>query len=170
MAEPLPPAVPAATAAQAAFCRKLLTPWQLRLYLLRRLPMAYLAGLRVRALTPTRAAVTVSYKYLTKNPFRSIYFACLSMAAELASGVLALLHLQGAGRVSMLVVGLEATFTKKATGRIVFTCPDGALLAQAIADSRATGAGHTARCTSTGHDAAGDVVAVFRITWSFRAK
>ena len=160
----------AATAAQAAFQRTALHPLKMRLFLLRSLPMAYLAGLRVRALTPARAAVTVSYKYLTKNPFRSIYFAYLSMAAELASGLLAMLHMQGAGRVSMLVVGLEAEFTKKATGRIVFTCPDGALIARAIADSRATGEGHTARCTSTGHDAAGDVVAVFQITWSFRAK
>jgi len=166
---PTPPLSPA-TPAQQAFLRNLLNPWKLRLFLLRSLPMAYLAGLRVRRLTPAEAAVTVPYKYLTQNPFRSIYFACLSMAAELASGALAMLHIQGAGRVSMLVVGLEAEFTKKATGLVTFTCPDGALIAQAIADSRAVGEGRTARCTSTGHDAAGDVVAVFRITWSFRAK
>lgn len=158
------------TPAQQTFQRAILTPWKLRLFQLRRLPMAYLAGLRVRSLTPEQATVTVPFKYLTQNPFRSIYFACLSMAAELASGVLAMLHTQGQGRVAMLVVGLEAEFTKKATERITFTCPDGALLAQAIADSRATGEGRTACCTSTGRDTAGNVVAVFRITWSFKAK
>jgi len=157
-------------AAQQAFRRNILNPWKLRLFLLRSLPMAYLAGLRVQSLTAEQATVTVPFKYLTQNPFRSIYFACLSMAAELASGVQAMLHIQGAGKVSMLVVGLEAEFTKKATGRITFTCSDGADIAQAIADSRATGEGRTVVCTSTGHNAAGDVVAVFRVRWSFRAK
>jgi hypothetical protein len=72
--------------------------------------------------------------------------------------------------VSMLVVGLQAEFTKKAVGLIAFTCPDGAAIAAAVAESRATGEGHTVACTSTGRDQVGDVVAVFRVTWSFRAK
>ncbi|TPG67148.1 PaaI family thioesterase [Hymenobacter nivis] len=165
------PAFSAAEAPQAAaFRRQVLSPLKLRLFLLRKLPMAALAGLRLRELTPEAATVTIRYKYLTQNPFRSIYFACLAMAAELASGLQAMLHVQAGGPVSMLVTGLEATFTKKATGLIAFTCPDGAAIAQAVAESRATGEGRTAVCTSTGRDEAGDVVAVFRVTWSFRAK
>jgi acyl-coenzyme A thioesterase PaaI-like protein len=154
----------------AAFRRTISSPLKLRLFMLRSLPMAYLAGLRLREITPERATVTVPFKYLTKNPFRSIYFACLSMAAEMASGMLAMMNIQGQGRVSMLVVGLEADFTKKAVGLISFTCEDGQRIAQAIADSRASGEGRTIVCTSTGLDQAGDTVATFRITWSFRAK
>lgn len=154
----------------AAFRRQVLSPAKLRLFLLRKLPMAWLAGLRLVALTPGAATVTIRYKYLTQNPFRSIYFACLAMAAELASGIQAMLHVQGGGPVSMLVVGLTAEFRKKAVGLITFTCPDGAAIAQAVAESRATGEGRTVVCTSTGIDEAGDVVAVFRVTWSFRAK
>lgn len=154
----------------AAFRRQVLSPAKLRLFLLRKLPMAWLAGLRLVALTPDAATVTIRYKYLTQNPFRSIYFACLAMAAELASGIQAMLHVQGGGPVSMLVVGLTAEFCKKAVGRIAFTCSDGAAIAQAVAESRATGEGRTVVCTSTGLDEAGDVVAVFNVTWSFRAK
>lgn len=161
---------PADTPQAAAFRRTILNPLKLRLFMLRSLPMAYLAGLRVRHLTPEQATVTVPFKYLTKNPFRSIYFACLSMAAEMASGVLALMHISGGSPASMLVVGLEAEFTKKAVGLIAFTSHDGARIGQALAESRATGEGRTVVCTSTGVDQAGDVVAVFRITWSFRAK
>ena len=156
--------------AAAAFRRTISSPLKLRLFMLRSLPMAYLAGLRLREITPERASVTVPFKYLTKNPFRSIYFACLGMAAEMASGMLAMMNIQGQGRVSMLVVGLEADFTKKAVGLISFTCEDGQRIAQAIADSRASGEGRTLVCTSTGTDEAGDTVATFRITWSFRAK
>ena len=167
------PTVPSAatdTPAAAAFRRTISNPLKLRLFILRSLPMAYLAGLRLREVTPERAIVTVPFKYLTKNPFQSIYFACLSMAAEMASGLLAMMYTQGGGRVSMLVVGLEADFTKKAVGLIAFTCEEGTRIAQAIADSRTTGEGRTVVCTSTGLDEAGDVVATFRITWSFRAK
>ncbi|WBO83449.1 DUF4442 domain-containing protein [Hymenobacter yonginensis] len=158
------------TPAAAAFRRTISSPLKLRLFMLRSLPMAYLAGLRLREITPERAVITVPFKYLTQNPFRSIYFACLSMAAEMASGMLAMMHIQGQGRVSMLVVGLEAEFTKKAVGLIAFTSQDGPRIAQAITDSRASGEGRTVVCTSTGIDEAGDVVATFRITWSFRAK
>ena len=166
----LPPSWPPDSPAAAAFRRQVLRPGRLRLFMLRRLPMAWLAGLRLAALSPAAATVTVRYKYLTQNPFRSLYFACLAMAAELASGIQALMWVQGGSPVSMLVVGLTAEFSKKAVGLIAFTCPDGAALAQAVAASRATGAGRTVVCTSTGVDEAGDVVAVFKITWSFRAK
>lgn len=169
MPTPYPTASEAVLARQS-FVRQVLSPAKLRLFFLRKLPMAWLAGLRLRELTPEAATVTVRYKYLTQNPFSSIYFACLAMAAELASGIQAMQHIQGQGRVSMLVVGLGADFQKKAVGTVAFRCPDGAAIAAAIAESRATGEGRTVECTSTGRDEAGDVVAVFRVTWSFKAK
>ncbi|WP_245326195.1 DUF4442 domain-containing protein [Hymenobacter wooponensis] len=167
---PQPTPAPTDTPRMAQFRRTIQNPMKLRLFMLRSLPMAYLAGLRVRSLTLEEATVTVPFKYLTKNPFRSIYFACLSMAAEMASGLLAMMHVQSGSPVSMLVVGMEAEFTKKAVGLIAFTSTDGAAVAQAMAESRQTGEGRTVVCTSTGLDQAGDVVAIFRITWSFRAK
>ncbi|MBT9391935.1 DUF4442 domain-containing protein [Hymenobacter sp. NST-14] len=169
MTNPTTPVAPDA-ARMEHFRRTISNPLKLRLFMLRRLPMAYLAGLRLAELTPERATITVRYKFLTQNPFRSIYFACLSMAAEMASGLLAMMHVQSGSPVSMLVVGLEADFSKKAVGLIRFTSPDGAAIGRAIAESRATGEGRTVVCTSTGLDEAGDTVAVFRITWSFRAK
>jgi len=158
------------TPAAVAFRRRVLNPLKLRLFLLRRLPLAALAGLRLNALSPTAATVTVRYGYFTQNPFKSIYFACLAMAAELASGIQALMWIQGGGPVSMLVVGLTADFHKKAVGTVAFECADGAAIAAAVAESRATGQGRTVVATSTGCDERGDVVAVFRVTWSFRAK
>ena len=154
----------------AAFRRQVLNPARLRLFMLKQLPMAWLAGLRLTQLTTEHATVTIRLKFLTKNPFKSIYFACLAMAAELASGIQAMMHVQAGPPVSMLVTGLQGDFTKKAVGRITFTCPDGARIARAVAQSRATGEGRTVTCTSTGVDEAGDVVAVFRLTWSFRAR
>jgi hypothetical protein len=153
-----------------ALRRAILNPWKLRLFMLRKLPMGFLAGLRVTAFDEEKASVSIRFGYLTKNPFRSMYFACLAMAAELASGVQGMVRVAEGAPVSMLVVGLEGAFTKKAVGRITFTCPDGAAIAQAVAETRATGEGRAVLCTSTGRDESGDEVAVFRLTWSFKAK
>ncbi len=153
-----------------SFRKKILRPWKLKLFMVAKLPMGLLAGLRVVALDETKAAVSIKLGYLTKNPFRSIYFACLAMAAELASGVQGIVLTSDGPPVSMLVVDLKATFTKKAVGRVTFTCADGAAIAEAIAATRADGEGRTVPCTSIGRDETGDEVATFVLTWSFKAK
>ena len=153
-----------------ALRRSIRSPWKLKLYMLGKLPMGLLAGLRVVEFDERKAAVAIRLGYLTKNPFRSIYFACLAMAAELASGVQGIVLTADGAPVSMLVVGLEGTFTKKAVGRVVFTCEDGPAIAEAIAGTRADGEGRTVPCTSVGRDEAGDEVATFKLIWSFKAK
>ncbi|PKV66866.1 PaaI family thioesterase [Pontibacter ramchanderi] len=147
------------------------SPSKLRLFMLSSLPMAYLAGLRVKSLAEERAVVTISYKYLNKNPFKSIYFASLSMAAELSTGLLCMAQTYKADpAVSMLVVHMEADFMKKAVGRITFSCEDGLAIKAAADQTKATGAGVTVVATSTGIDETGDKVAEFRFTWSMKAK
>lgn len=139
--------------------------------MLSRLPMAYLAGLRVRSISEERAEVTIPYKYLNKNPFNSIYFASLSMAAELSTGLLCMAQTYKSDPgVSMLVVHMEGDFTKKAVGKITFTCEDGHQIKAAADQTKATGEGVTVVATSTGIDEAGDRVAEFRFTWSLKAK
>ena len=139
--------------------------------LLFKLPMGILAGLRLVEATSKRTVVCVKYQYITKNPFHSIYFGCLAMAAELASGVLGLVHSMGLKpEVSMLVVRLEAEFVKKGRGRVHFTCEDGEALGQAAKETRETGQSRTVTATSIGRDAQGQEIAKFLITWSFKAK
>jgi len=139
--------------------------------LLFKLPMGILAGLRLLEATPKQAIVCVKYQFVTKNPFQSIYFGCLAMAAELASGVLGLVYCMGLKpEVSMLVVKLEAEFIKKAKGRVYFTCRDGELLGNAAKETRETGQSRSVVATSIGHDDQGNEIAKFNITWSFKAK
>lgn len=147
------------------------SPAKLMLFMLTKLPMAYIVGLRVKALSHEMAVVTVPYKYLNKNPFNSIYFACLSMAAELSTGVLCMMYTYKSDPIiSMLVVYMEADFTKKATGKITFTCKDGNQIQQAAEHTKLTGEGVTVVTTSIGLNETGDQVAVFRFKWSLKAK
>ena len=102
------------------------SPFRFTLYLLGKLPSAYFAGVRLKYADDKQAIVTIPYKWFSKNPFRSTYFACLAMAAEMSTGILGMMYTyQHQPAISMLVVKLEANFKKKATGITTFTCEDG---------------------------------------------
>lgn len=133
--------------------------------------MAFLAGLKVVEMNDQRAVVSIPYTFLNKNPFRSIYFACLGMAAELSTGILATWVVRrSASPVSMLVVKIEADFTKKAVGKIFFTCNEGNLIAQTVEACMSTGEGKAITVSSIGNNREGEKVAEFKITWSFKEK
>ena len=70
----------------------------------------------------------------------------------------------------MLVANNKATFTKKATGKIVFTCYDGALTKEAIRKTIETGEGQTMWMQSIGTDSKGDQVSVFDFEWTIKLK
>lgn len=155
----------------ASFIRLMKHPLKFRMFLFSKLPSAFFSGVRIREIDEKSCRVTVPYKWFSQNPFRSTYFACLSMAAEMSTGVLAMAHLYKSNPpVSMLVVKVESAYFKKATDRTSFTCSDGPLFQLAIAESIQTGEARTVQSKSTGTNKDGEVVAEFLITWSFKAK
>jgi hypothetical protein len=142
-----------------------------RLFTLSKLPAAFFSGVQVEQFSADRCTASVPYKWFTQNPFSSTYFACLCMAAEMSTGVLAMAFTyRKKPAVSMLVVGMESKFYKKATGKTAFTCNDGALLQSAVEAAIATGEGQTVKAYSRGVNSACELVAEFWITWSFKAK
>ena len=146
-------------------------PVKFRMFLLSKLPNAFFAGIRVKEIDENSCTTVVPYKWFTKNPFRSTYFACLSMAAEMSTGALCLAHLyKRKPAVSMLVVKVEGEYFKKATGKTVFVCEDGLQIKNAIEQSVETGEPKIFRAKSVGRNKEGAVVAEFFITWSFKAK
>ena len=134
------------------------------------MPIALLAGLKVRAISPHRSVVSVPFKWLSQNPFRSVYFATQAMAAEMSTGLLAMLATTGKVPVSMLVLKLEAEYLKKAISRVYFTCENGHEIQEAVNKSIATGNGVTVVCKSVGRMKDGTVVSNFLITWTFKKK
>src|SRR5579871_5613195 len=95
-----------------------------RLYLFSHIPSAFFSGLRIQQIDDNQSVITLPYKWFTRNPFRSTYFACLAMAAEMSTGILAMAFIYKQKNVSMLVTGMEAKFNKKATGLTRFSCED----------------------------------------------
>ncbi len=149
----------------------LVRPWRMRGFFLSRLPLALAAGLRVEAVDRRRCVVSVPYGWRTTNPFRSTYFAALSMAAELSTGALAMIATRSApAPVALLIVGLEASFEKKAAATATFTCADGDAIFAAVAGALASAEPVTVRAESIGRLPDGVVAARFAFTWSFKRR
>jgi hypothetical protein len=153
------------------FIRLMQHPVKFRMFLFSKLPAAFFSGVRLKAIDETKTMVTVPYKWFSQNPFKSTYFACLAMAAEMSTGLLAMMNTYKSNpAISMLVTGLEAAYFKKATGVTIFTCEDGLAILRTIEEAVASGEGKTIRAKSTGKNEKDEMVAEFFITWSFKAK
>jgi hypothetical protein len=154
-----------------AFVRVVKHPLRFRLFLLTRLPSAYFSGVRVKSISENQCDVSIPYRWFSRNPFRSTYFACLAMAAEMSTGALAMAWLYNRKpAVSMLVTQMEAGFVKKATGKTLFTCRAGKEIADCIQKAIDTGEAQTIRVQSIGCDKDGNEIASFWITWSFKRR
>lgn len=147
------------------------TPAKLNTFLFFKLPSAFWSGVRTKSITDNQCVVTVKHRWFNQNPFNSMYFAVQAMAAELTTGALVMKKIKESGRnISMLVLNNKGSFTKKATGRITFTCSDGHLISEAIERTIATGEGQTIWMKSIGVDQSGDQVSVMEFEWTIRVK
>lgn len=140
-------------------------------FLMFKLPSAYLCGVKLRELDNTKALVNVTYRWINQNPFNSMYFAVQSMAAELTTGALMTKKIRESGqKISMLVTNHNGTFTKKAIGRITFTCNDGNLIDQVLKRTIETGVGQTVVMRSIGVNELGEHVSTYDFEWSIKLK
>ena len=153
------------------FLKLMNNPVKVRLFLLSKIPAAFFSGVRIKNINEQECQVSVPYKWFSQNPFRSTYFACLAMAGEMSTGALAMAHIyKKTPRVSMLVINMEASFVRRATGLTTFTCSDGERFENAITETIRTGEAVTLTARSTGRNSGGEVIAEFVITWSFKSK
>ena len=153
------------------FLQRIKHPLRFKLYLFFNLPAALFAGLKLHSLSTTECRVAVPFKWFTKNPFRSTYFACLAMAAEMSTGVLAMSNIyKKTPAVSMLITGMEASFIKKAVGPVVFTCAEGEAISNAVQEATLSGLPKQIRVPTVGCNKKNEIVAEFWFTWSFKLK
>jgi len=156
---------------QQTFIYRILNPFIFRFFLLFKLPFGIVSGMRVRQLDTNKCVTTIPYGWLTRNPFKSTYFAALSMAAELSNGAMALLAVHKTEpSVAVIIVGMESEFTKMAKDVTTFTCEEGHKLFEAVEEALHTGESVTTQLSTTGRSEDGTVVARFKFTWSFKRR
>lgn len=151
--------------------RRLLRPWNFRLYLWARLPLAACAGLSLRRLDDSGCTIALPGGWRTQNPFRSTYFAAQSMAAEMSTGAPAMMLAEGASAsVSMLVREVRGVFTRRIQGESEFTFDDLAGMRDAVERAVASGESESFVARSAGRTRDGADASAFEITWSFKRR
>ena len=145
--------------------------FQLHLFLFLKIPISWIAGVRLKEMNDEICITKVKFSWLNQNPFNSMFWAVQGMAGEFSTGFLCSEKIRKSGKkISMLVVKNEAEFTKKAVGRITFSCNQGKELDAVIQKAIETGKGQTLTMYSEGKDEKGDLVSKFAFTWSFKIK
>lgn len=161
----------AAQSSSTAFFALINNSLKFRLFLLKNLPSVYFSGVKLTEVTIDRCVVSVPYKWFTKNPFRCTYFACLSMAAEMSTGILSMANTyKRSPKISMLVTGIEGKFYKKAKGVTRFVCEEGASIKQTIETAIHTNEPQSIRVLSSGFNKKNEPVCEFWVAWSFKVK
>ncbi len=148
-----------------------ITPKRVNLFMLLKLPLAYIGGVRIKTLSEEQATVQITHKWMNQNPFKSMFWAAQGMAAEMSTGVLVMKAIEDSKEnVSMLVTHQEANFYKKATGKIIFTCLGGNEISKAIKMSKINKQGQQVKLTAEGKNEDGVVVSKFNFEWSLKVK
>ena len=159
------------TSVQNDFIQKFNQPVMVRWFFLRHIPTLLWWSVKVDEINGAGAKVSIPFTWRTQNPFRSTYFAAQAGAAELSTGLLALLATQDAQqKFSTLITRQEGDFLKKATKRVVFHCEQGAEMRAAAARAAATGEPQTVDAVSRGIQEDGVEVSRFVFRWSILAK
>lgn len=127
--------------------------------------------MKVREVSKHYCVATVPYGWMTRNPFKSTYFAALSMAAELSTGALALFAVEKTSpSVAVIIIGMEAEFPKRAENVTTFTCEDGDKLFAGVKETQATGEQVLVWVNTIGRAEDGTEVARFKFLWSFKRR
>ena len=147
------------------------TPRSINIFLMFKLPSAFISGIRVTSISDQQATAKVHHKWINQNPFKSLYWAVQGMASELVTGILVMKRIDESGKsISMLVINQSGTFTKKATGRINFICNDGDRVKQAIDQTIETGEGQNLIMMAEGFNEDNESVSKFEYEWSLKVK
>lgn len=135
------------------------------------LPAAWICGVRVDSLNEDNCSVRVKHRWINQNPFKSLFWAVQGMAAEMPGGLLLQNKIKKSGHsIAMLLVGSSSVFTKKATGKILFTFDQGKDLDKLVIDAVTTKIPQTIIIKTKGVDEKGGVVSEFSFHWSIKLR
>ena len=147
------------------------TPGKINFFLLLKMPSAFFTGVRLQSIDDQKSVVKVTHRWINQNPFKSLFWAIQGIASELSTGILVMREITESGqKISMLVTKMNATFTKKATGKILFICKEGDKIKRVVNETIKTGEGQTIKMTSEGFNEEGISVSKFEYEWSIKLK
>ena len=160
---------------QIKFRRKILNPFWFYFFTFFDVPMGWIANMKLKELSFNHCVTSVPfhwyYRWQNKNPFKSMYFAVQSMAAELSTASIALLATHNIKpSIAYIIVEMKAIYIKKATGSTTFNCNNGDEIFAAVEKCIKEKKGTKARVKTIGKLKDGTIVSEFYFTWSFKQR
>ena len=150
---------------------RMLNPFTFRLFTFFKVPMVFWAGVKILTLNADKCVATVPFKFINKNPFKSMYFAVQAMAAELSTAVPAMLAIEKFDKkFAFIVVEVQAQFHKKAIDKVSFTCLDYKGFERVLTQAIETGESLKYSAKTIGTMSDGTIVSEFMFTWSFKVR
>tara|TARA_B100001094_G_scaffold76059_1_gene72480 strand:+ start:1077 stop:1535 length:459 start_codon:yes stop_codon:yes gene_type:complete len=147
------------------------SPIQYNIYNFFKLPSVWWCGIRVKSVNEESCLVSVKHRWINQNPFKSMFWAVQGMAAELSTGLLLMNEISRSKKsFSMLVLNNKANFSKKATGRISFSCDQGRQIRDSINLAVSSKKPQTIWLNSSGTDSQGDTVSTFSFEWTLKLR
>ena len=142
-----------------------------RSYLFWNLPMGFLSGMKIKKLNEDQCIVSVPFKWLNKNPFKSTFWAVLGMAGEMSTAALILQYTyKQKPSFSTLPLKCEADFNKKAIGVTSFICNDGKMVKEKLKEAIETKKPVVIKASTQGIDKNSNIICEFKFTWSVKAR
>lgn len=158
-------------AKQSKLIKKLNSPLLFRLYTRKMVPAASHAGVKFVSLNDEDCIIKVPFRRRNRNPFRSMYFAVQSMAAEMSTALPAMIHMAGYDvSIAWIVLDFEAEFPKKATGDVTFTCRQVSEIKKTIEKAANSKDAQTLQIETIGTMEDGTEVSRFVFNWSFKRR
>ena len=147
------------------------SPIQYNIYNFFKLPSVWWCGIRVKSVNEDSCLVSVKHRWINQNPFKSMFWAVQGMAAELSTGILLMNEISRSKKsFSMLVLNNKANFSKKAIGRISFSCDQGRQIRDSINLAISSKKPQTIWLNSSGIDSQGDTVSKFSFEWTLKLR
>ncbi len=129
--------------------------------------MGLLSGMKIEALDESSCKVVLKDRPWIHNPFGSVFWAVMGMAAELSTG--ALLYAWASGsKVRFILVKVEAEYLKKVRGKSCYFCSSGQEVLRSIESLENPGDVQTVVLPVSAYDQNEQVVAKFLFTWSLK--
>ncbi|MCK0110070.1 DUF4442 domain-containing protein [Flavobacteriaceae bacterium S0825] len=148
-----------------------INPRKLNTFLMFKLPSAYFTGVRTKYLDNEKCIVSVKHRWINQNPFKSLFWAVQGMAAELTTGALIIKKIKETDKdIAMLLVKNDASYSKKATGRITFECTEGKLIDGIIKKAIESREGQLIALNVIGRNSDNIEVSKFSFTWSIKVR
>jgi hypothetical protein len=128
--------------------------------------MGMLTGMRIERMNEEECIVVLKDRWWIRNPFGSVFWAVMGMAAELSTG--AMVYVYAGKDIRFILVGMEGIFFKKVKGKSYYFCQAGREVLRMMKQIQDAGDTSDVTMPVQVKDSGGQLLAEFSFRWQLR--